>query len=114
MLRLPPRSTLTDTLVPATTLFRSTFQPYVGAGACYMIIFSADDGAFRDVEIDDDLAPALEIGTDIMLTPRYGFFVEAKKAFLRTQARGTFAGAPVVGDVRLDPWAVSVGGVFRF
>ncbi|HEY9552976.1 OmpW/AlkL family protein [Allosphingosinicella sp.] len=91
-----------------------TFQPYVGAGACYMIIFSADDGAFRDVEIDDDLAPALEIGTDIMLTPRYGFFVEAKKAFLRTQARGTFAGAPVVGDVRLDPWAVSVGGVFRF
>src|SRR3546814_19450752 len=40
-----------------------TFQPYVGAGACYMIIFSADDGAFRDVEIADDLAPALEIGT---------------------------------------------------
>lgn len=91
-----------------------TFQPYIGAGACYMIIMSADDGAFQDVEIDDDLAPALEIGTDIMLTPRYGFFVEAKKAFLRSQARGTFAGAPVVGDVRLDPWAVSVGGVFRF
>src|SRR3546814_20053654 len=77
-----------------------------------MIIFSADDGAFRDVEIDDDLAPALAIGTDIMLTPRYGFFVEAKKAFLRTQARGTFDGAPVVGDVRLGPWAASVGGVF--
>jgi outer membrane protein len=91
-----------------------TFQPFIGAGAAYMIVFSADDAAFQDVEIDNDLGPVVEIGTDIMLTPRYGLFLEAKKAFLRTEARGSFAGAPVAGDVRLDPWAVSLGGVFRF
>ena len=91
-----------------------TFQPYVGAGAAYMVIFSTKDGAFQDVEIDDDVAPALEVGTDIMLNDRYGIFLDAKKAFLRSEARGTFGGAPVVGQVRLDPWAISAGAVIRF
>ena len=89
-------------------------QPYVGVGAAYMIVFDTDDAAFQDVEIDNDLAPALELGTDIMVSDRWGFFVEAKKAFLRTEARGTFAGMPVVGDVRLDPWGFTAGVTFRF
>ena len=89
-------------------------QPYVGAGIAYMIIFDTDDAAFRDVEIDDDLSPAFEAGTDIMLNERFGLFVEGKKAFLRTEARGTFNGLPVVGQVKLDPWAVSGGVTVRF
>lgn len=95
-------------------LREGVFQPYVGAGAAYMHIFSTKDGAFQNVEIDDDLAPALEAGTDIMLAPRYGLFIDVKKAFLRTTARGTFGGAPVVSDIRMDPWAVSAGAVVRF
>lgn len=95
-------------------LRRGVFQPYVGAGAAYMHIFDTNDGAFNDVEIDDDLSPALEAGTDIMLTERYGLYFEAKKAFLRTETRGTFGGAPVVGQVKLDPWAFSAGAVIRF
>lgn len=91
-----------------------TVQPYVGAGAAYMKIFSTKDAAFRDVEIDDDLSAALEVGTDIMFNERYGIFLDAKKAFLRTEARGTFSGAPVVGQVRLDPWAFSAGATIRF
>lgn len=70
-----------------------------------MIIFSTKDGAFQEVEIDNDLSPALEAGADFMLTERFGIFVDAKKAFLRTEARGTFGGNPVVGKVRLNPWA---------
>jgi outer membrane protein len=118
---LAPFGTLAETTYgPATLtlqyrpLRNGTVQPYVGAGAAYMHVFSVTDGAFQDAEIDNDLAPALEAGADIMFTERYGVFVEAKRAFLRTQTRGTFGGAPVVGDVRLDPWAVSVGGTFRF
>lgn len=118
---LEPFGTLAETTYgPATLtaqyrpLRQGTFQPYVGAGAAYMIVFSTDDGAFRDVEIDNDLSPALEAGADFMLTPRLGIFVDAKKAFLRTEARGTFGGAPVVGKVKLDPWALSVGGTVRF
>lgn len=89
-------------------------QPYLGVGACYMHIFSTKDGAFQNVKIDDDLAPALEAGSEFMLNKRFGLFVEAKKAFLRTETRGTFTGAPVVGAVKLDPWAVSAGVTFRF
>ena len=95
-------------------LRQGPFQPYVGVGAAYMHIFSTKDGAFQNVEIDDDLAPALEVGTDIMLAPRYGLFIDVKKAFLRTTARGTFGGAPVVSEIRMDPWAVSAGAVVRF
>jgi outer membrane protein len=93
---------------------KGVLRPYVGAGATYMFVFSETDGAFQNVKIDEDLGPTLEAGTDIMVNNRYGFFVEAKKAFLRTQAHGTFGGAPVLGDVKLDPWAVSVGAVVRF
>lgn len=118
---LAPFGTLAETTYgPATLtaqyrpLRQGTFQPYVGAGAAYMIVFSTRDAAFRDVEIDNDLSPALEVGADIMLSRRLGIFVDAKKAFLRTEARGTFGGNPVVGKVRLDPWALSVGGTVRF
>jgi outer membrane protein len=104
-------ATLTVQYRPLRT---GTIQPYVGAGAAYMIVFSTEDAAFRDVEIDNDLSPALEAGTDIMLSERYGLFLDAKKAFLRSEARGTFGGAPVVGKVRLDPWALSAGATVRF
>lgn len=93
---------------------KGVLQPYVGAGITYMFIFSEKDGAFSDVKIDEDIGPTLEFGTDIMASKRFGLFVEAKKAFLRTQAHGTFGGAPVLGDVKLDPWAVSAGAVIRF
>lgn len=95
-------------------LRKGTIQPYLGAGVAYMIVFDADDGAFKDIEIDDDIGAGFEAGTDIMLGERYGLFVDFKKAFLRTDARGTFGGAPVMARAKLDPWALSVGATFRF
>lgn len=89
-------------------------QPYAGVGVSYMKIFSTKDAAFQNVRIDDDVAPALEAGTDIMLARRFGIFLDVKKAFLRTTAYGTFSGAPVVGKVKLDPWALTSGVVFNF
>ncbi len=49
-----------------------------------------------------------------MLGRTFGLFVYFKKAFLRTDARGTFNGLPVTARAKLDPWAVSVGATFRF
>ncbi len=89
-------------------------RPYLGVGAAYMIIFSTKDGAFQNVSIANDLAPALEGGTDLMVNDRFGIFLDVKKAFLRTTARGTFGGAPVVGKVRLDPLALSAGIAYHF
>ena len=90
------------------------FQPYVGAGVTYMIIFDADDASFQDVTIEDDLAPVLQAGANYMFSRKPGAFFDVKKGFLRTTARGTFGGIPIEGDVKLDPWVVSAGGVIRF
>ena len=103
--------TLTGQYRPIST---GPVQPWIGAGAAYMIVFSTGDAAFNDVEIDNDLAPAVEAGADIMVAPNWGFFVEAKRAWLKTESRGTFMGIPVVGDVGLGPWAASAGLTLRF
>ncbi len=89
-------------------------RPYVGAGVSYMIVFDTKDGAFQDLKVSDDLAPALEVGTDIMVSNKLGLFVDVKKAFLRPTSYGKFQGADVVGKTRLDPWVFSGGLAIHF
>ncbi len=89
-------------------------RPFVGAGLSYMIVFDTNDGAFQDLEVENDLSPAIEAGTDIMIDRRWGLFVDVKKAWLRPKASGTFQGAPVDVKTKLDPWVFSGGVTFRF
>jgi outer membrane protein len=89
-------------------------RPYVGAGLSYMIVFDTDDGAFQDLEVDNDLGWAFEAGIDFMIAQRWSLFVDAKKALLRPMSTGTFNGLPVAGDTRLDPWAFTAGAAVRF
>lgn len=90
------------------------FRPYVGAGASYMIVFDTEDGAFGDLEVENDLAFAFEAGVDIMASRNMGVFFDVKKALLRPKTFGTFNGATVEGQTRLDPWAFSGGLSFHF
>jgi outer membrane protein W len=89
-------------------------RPYVGVGASYMITFATKDGAFNKLKVGDDLAPAFEVGTDLMVSNKMGLFVDVKKAFLRPTAYGTFNGADVVGKTKLDPLVFSGGVAFHF
>ena len=84
-------------------------RPYVGVGASYMITFATKDGAFQDLKVGDDLAPAFEVGTDLMVSNKMGLFIDVKKALLRPTSYGKFQGADVVGKTRLDPWVFSGG-----
>jgi outer membrane protein W len=93
---------------------RGRFRPYVGVGAIYMIVFDTEDGAFQDLRVNDDVAVAFEAGADIMVNDRWAVFADVKKALLRPKAFGTFQGAPVAGQTRLDPWAFSGGVAFHF
>ena len=88
-------------------------RPYVGVGASYMIVFGTEDGAFADLDVENDLAFAFEAGVDFPLNDRFSMFLDAKKALLRPVATGTFGGAPVVGQTRLDPWALTAGVSFK-
>jgi outer membrane protein len=100
-------------------LFGGFFQPYVGAGASYMIIFSTHDAAVQNAKLSNDLAPEVEAGSDFMVARNWGFFAEVKKAFLTTHATGNFPVAPGVlapisGKVGLDPWVYATGVTFHF
>jgi outer membrane protein len=100
-------------------LFGGFFQPYVGAGASYMIIFSTHDAAVQNAKLTNDLAPEIEAGADFMVAQNWGFFGEVKKAFLTTHATGNIPVAPGVlypisGRVGLDPWVYSTGVTFHF
>jgi outer membrane protein len=89
-------------------------RPYVGAGVSYMISFATKDGAFQNLKVGDDLAPAFEAGTDIMVSNNMGLFLDVKKAFLRPSTSGTFQGAAVEGKTALDPWVFSSGVAVHF
>jgi outer membrane protein W len=89
-------------------------RPYVGVGASYMIVFDTKDGAFQDLKVSDDLAPAFEVGTDLMVSNKMGLFMDVKKALLRPTSYGKFQGADVVGKTRLDPWVFSGGLAIHF
>ncbi len=90
------------------------FRPYVGAGLSYMIVFGTEDGAFEDLEVENDLGWALEAGADLMINQRWAIFADVKRAHLRPKATGTFAGALVECESKLDPWAFSGGIAFHF
>ncbi|GAA0867523.1 hypothetical protein GCM10009116_00700 [Brevundimonas basaltis] len=97
------------------------FRPYVGVGATYMIIFSTKDSILTDAEMDDDIAPVVEVGADVMVTDGYGFFIEYKRGWLETTATGNvsavvpgFGGSPVSGDAKIGPNVWSAGATFRF
>lgn len=79
-----------------------------------MIVFDTKDAAFSGLEVDNDLGFAFEAGAEIMFQKNPGLFLDVKKALLRPEARGTFMGMDVVGQTRLDPWALSGGVSFHF
>ena len=90
------------------------FQPYVGAGMAFLLIFHAEDGAISDLKATNDLGGALQAGADYMFTPRTGVYVDFKQTYLSTKTTGFLGPAPVVGQVRLNPAAYSVGFIRRF
>lgn len=93
---------------------KGRIRPYVGAGLSYMMVFDTDDGAFEDLHVSNDFGLAFEAGTDLMVTSRWGLFLDVKKALLRPHSTGIFGGQQVMGETRLDPWAFSGGVALRF
>jgi outer membrane protein len=90
------------------------FQPYLGLGAAFMVVFDRSDGLMTRLEIDNAAGVALQAGADYMIDDHWGIFVDVKKAYLRTEARGFLGPAPVKADLKLDPAVVHGGVTYRF
>ncbi|MCI0598412.1 MAG: outer membrane beta-barrel protein [Beijerinckiaceae bacterium] len=92
-------------------------QPYVGVGGAYVLNFgNISDGVLRNFSIDQNFAFVLQAGADFMLTPNWGVFVDAKKAFYNTDAQGFLLGLniPIRTHVVVDPWIATAGITFKY
>jgi outer membrane protein len=86
------------------------FQPYVGVGAAYAIIFGTSDGVVKNLSIPGAGAFVVQGGADYYLNRNWSLFVDAKYILLGVNATGNALGQPVVAHVNLDPTVIS-GGV---
>ncbi|ABS70086.1 OmpW family protein (plasmid) [Xanthobacter versatilis] len=90
------------------------FQPYVGAGIAYAIIFNSNDGAVKNLKVNGAPAFVLQAGAEYAIDQHWGVFADVKKLFLEVDATGIVAGLPVQADITLDPLIVSFGASYRF
>jgi outer membrane protein len=91
-------------------------QPYLGAGAAYVLVFgNISDGILTNFSVDQNFGFVVQGGADLMLSPNWGLFIDGKKAFYSTDAQGfAVTGIPVRAHVQLDPWLLSTGITFKY
>jgi outer membrane protein len=89
-------------------------QPYIGAGTAFMIVWSTHDGALTNLKVDDAIGGEVQAGADIMINKRWGAFIDYKRAWLDTTAKGNLGPAPVVAKVQLNPTVVNAGVTYHF
>jgi outer membrane protein len=90
------------------------FQPYVGAGPVFLLIFQDQDGAIHHLDVRDHVGAAVQLGAEYGLSGRWSLFFDAKKALLKTNATALLGQAPISADIRLDPLVVAGGLSYRF
>ncbi|WP_374470625.1 OmpW family protein [Phenylobacterium sp.] len=90
------------------------FQPYVGGGASFLVVFDTEDGALNDLEADSAVGTVLQAGANLMVNDRWGGFVDVKKAWVGTVAKANLGPTPVRAKVKVDPLVFNAGLTYRF
>lgn len=90
------------------------FKPYIGAGVNLTLFYGEEHGALNRFRINTAAGLALQVGFDYMLTKNWGFNLDVKKLYLRTDAKGVLAGAPIKAKMHLDPWLIGAGVTYKF
>lgn len=91
------------------------FQPFVGAGLAYGIVFDADDGALTNVSVDNELGYAFRAGFDYMFTDTLGGYFAISQAFLEFEINGLAGGTvPATVNAELNPILIQAGLTYRF
>lgn len=96
------------------THFGPRFEPYIGGGVAYTVVLNEQDGALNDLDVENAFGPVLQFGFESRLNDRWGLFVDFKKVWLDTTARGTINELPARADVSFDPFVTMVGVSYRF
>jgi|TARA_Y100001968_G_scaffold316122_1_gene343528 outer membrane protein len=123
---LPP--TLTLQYFPMAS--SSAFQPYAGVGVNYTVFFeektssnldAALNVASSELELDDSVGVAVEVGMDYMLSENFGLNAAIWWADINTDARvdvfdanGTKLAETDEFEVEIDPMVYMVGFTYKF
>ncbi len=93
------------------------FKPYVGAGVNYTFFYNEDaKGDFTKFDLKNKAGFALQAGADFMIDKHWGFNIDVKKIFLKTDAKAVLGNnlAVVTGKVKIDPWLIGAGVTYKF
>lgn len=115
-------------LLPPTLLLQyhftnfGAFQPYIGIGANYTVMFSQSSSnivsnglAVTHLNVHNAAGGALQIGFDYMIDRHWGLNFDVKKYYLRPNYDAVVNGAIAVsGRANIDPWLVGGGVTYRF
>lgn len=85
-------------------------RPYFGAGLNLTVVWEKA-GALDSTDLSPSLAPAVQLGTDLRLSPRLFLNVDLKWNPWRTDIK---EGSDTLAHLRVDPIALGVGVGFRF
>ncbi|QBM18716.1 outer membrane protein W [Marinobacter sp. JH2] len=104
---LPPTITLQYYPMNST----ESVQPYVGVGVNYTTFFE-EKSALGDLELDDSVGVAAEVGVDYMLNEQFGLNAAIWWADIDTEAE--IKGVTEKLDVEIDPMIYMVGFTYKF
>lgn len=90
------------------------FQPFIGAGLAYGIVFGSSDGALTGVNVGNEIGPAIRAGFDYMFNDSYGAYFAVSKAFLEFDINGFAGPAPASVKAKLNPVLIQTGLTYRF
>lgn len=90
------------------------FKPYIGVGPNLTLFYGEKHGALNDFKLETAVGIAAQVGFDYMFNKNWGINVDVKKLYLRTNAKGMLAGAPVKAKMHLDPWLIGAGVTYKF
>lgn len=90
------------------------FQPYIGGGPMAMFVFNEKDTNVTNLNVKPAIGAVFQVGADYWVNEKWGVYVDAKKAYLRTKSTGSLGGTPISADVKMDPLVISAGLTVRF
>ena len=108
----------------------SAVQPYAGIGVNYTTFFeesmnsdfnTAKGFGSSDLELDDSVGVAVEVGLDYMLSDNFGLNAAMWWADINTDAKvtaydnnGNYAGETQTFEVEIDPMVYMIGMTYKF
>jgi outer membrane protein len=97
---------------------KKIFKPYIGAGINYTLFYNVESGAVADVEYDNAIGYAAQLGFDLMIDEKFFINVDAKRLFLSTDvtvdASNLAPGLSIPAEVDINPWLFGVGVGMKF